>query len=174
MDSNGSAVIADLNKLNKFVKDLSETCKDYSVKIGIFGNKAQRKAGEVTNPELGAIHEFGIGVPKRSFLRMPLEVKSDEIIKQVKTGDNWKNLEHGKPIPVLVDLGHACEAIIQTAFDTRGYGTWAPDLLSTIDRKTAKLSRKQRQVRGGYSNSPLIDTGQLRWSIASKVEKNSE
>lgn len=168
-----SVVIEDLAKLNKFVKELSATCRDYSVKIGIFGNKAPRKKGEVTNPELGAIHEFGLGHnPKRSFLRMPLEMKSDEIVAQVKTGDNWKNLQKGKPLPVLVDLGHACEAIIMMAFDTRGFGTWRPNFISTVERKTARLSKAQRRIQGGYSNSPLIDTGQLRRSVTSKVEKN--
>jgi phage gpG-like protein len=171
----GSVVLTDLKKLNQFVKELSATCRDYEVRIGIFGNKAQRKKGEVTNPELGAIHEFGLGrVPKRSFLRMPLELKSDAIMAQVKSSDNWKNLEHGKPLPVLRDLGHACEAIIETAFDTRGYGTWQPDLTATVDAKTRRLSPAQRKKVGGYSNSPLIDTGQLRRSVTSMVVKNSE
>ena len=149
-----SVVVSDLKKLNTFVKELSATCRDYSVHIGIFGNKAQRKKGEVTNPELGVIHEFGSpahGIPPRSFLRMPLAVKSSEIVAQVKTTENWKNLEHGKPLPVLKDLGHACEAFIEESFDTGGFGTWA-----------ALKSRK---------GSPLVDTGQLRRSVTSKVVK---
>jgi hypothetical protein len=174
-NKDGSLILTDLKKLDKFVKDLSAQCKDYSVHIGIFGNKAQRKKGEVTNPELGAIHEFGLGhAPMRSFLRMPLELKSDEIMATVKSSDSWHNLQHGKPLPVLRDLGLACEAIIETAFDTRGYGTWRPNLTATVDAKTRRLSKAQRRKLGGYSNSPLIDTGQLRHSVTSKVVKNDE
>ena len=172
-----SKVLSNLTKLNKFVKDLSEECRDYSVRIGIFATDSNRKKGEVTNPELGVIHEFGSPsrhIPKRSFLRMPLDVKSDEILKEVKSGDNWKNLSHGKPLPVLKDLGHACEAIIQLAFETRGFGTWPPDMVSTVDRKTSRLSPAQRKKAGGYSNSPLIDTGQLRRSVTSTVVKNDD
>jgi hypothetical protein len=57
----------------------------------------------------------------------------------------------------LIDLGIACEGAIQEAFDTGGFDDWPADAPSTIRRKG--------------SSSPLIDTKQLRFSIASVVRK---
>lgn len=181
----GSEVTVRLEKLTQFMKDLSEQSKDYVVKVGVFGDRSSRadasaslpvrpaeapdaatgfmkfkgglfrKSAGVTNPELAAIHEFGRmdgSIPKRSFLRLPLALKQDEILRRVKSGANFRWLSKGQPLPVLRDLGHACEAIIQEAFASRGYGLWKPTR------------------RGG---SPLIDTGQLRRSVASKVEKDA-
>ncbi len=91
---------------------LEEFSKNVTIKVGIIGNKAAQKheGSDLTNAELGAVHEFGatinatnkmrgyfyhkfginkssepIIIPTRSFLRMPL-IGADarkEIIKKV-------------------------------------------------------------------------------------------
>lgn len=88
---------ADFKRLTNLMKDLG---KSYSIKVGIIGSKAQEKHpdSDLTNADLGAIHEFGatinvtdkmrrylasqglhlkkdttqIVIPARSFLREPL------------------------------------------------------------------------------------------------------
>ncbi len=86
----------DFTGLNNFVKAMDATGK-YVVKVGIFGNKTAREiaaeksakggvrktikgsTGTLTNAEVGLIHELGSierGIPRRSFLRMPLTQKS--------------------------------------------------------------------------------------------------
>ena len=99
----------DFGKLKKVIKQMSES---YVVKVGIIGAEAQAKHRDtnLTNAELGAIHEFGatinvtkkmrgfffkkygiqkskkpVVIPTRSFLRMPLLSKEgrQQIIKKV-------------------------------------------------------------------------------------------
>lgn len=146
-------VTMDFKKLNAFVK---ETLKGYYVDVGIMGKKVNREGGGQTNAEIGFIHEFGTSkIPKRSFLRMPLFTKTEQILEQVREAGALKKLGAGKVVEVLSDLGIACEAAIGDAFDSGGFGDWAENAPSTIRRKK--------------SSSPLIDTGQLRRSIASVV-----
>jgi hypothetical protein len=145
----------DLSKLNKFVKELES---GYAVDVGIFGAKKTKIEREdehggkstITNPELGYIHEMGIGVPMRSFLRMPLYLKSEEILKEVMKDGALQKLAAGDVVGVLSDLGLECEKAIAEAFETGGYGDWKPNKKGT---------------------TTLIDTGQLRRSIASQVVK---
>jgi hypothetical protein len=165
----------DFTGLHHFVR-LMDSAGKYVVKVGIFGNKTARsvtsgaKPGKsgirkvvkgskstLTNAELGLIHEFGSAdrnIPPRSFLRMPLAVKSKEILSDAFKGAP-ELLKEGNVRMILARLGIACKKWIQTAFATRGFGAWLPDNLATVLRKG--------------SNSPLIDTAQLRRSIASQV-----
>jgi hypothetical protein len=168
----------DFSSLDKFVKAITTTMV---VRVGIMGNKTTRAdlskpvpnatpgsirvqgrsyaaSSAKTNAEIGFLHEFGVPnkIPKRSFLRMPIFQYAEDIIGQVKKAGALKKLKEGKSIQVLSDLGIACENVIGRAFASAGWGSWAPNAASTIRRK-----------RGG--DSPLIDTGQLRRSIASTV-----
>ncbi len=152
--NSGMSTRYNMSKLQIFVKSLDDK---HHVQIGIFGNKANRKKGVATNAELGAIHEFGSfsrGIPARSFLRMPVSTQSTQIIKET-TGSSKGLVASGKIVLLLKRLGTACENAIQRAFESRGFGTWAPDKPATVRRKG--------------SDSPLIDTAQLRRSIASRV-----
>lgn len=145
---------ADFSQLNLFVKALSDT---HVVNVGIFGRKSGRKEkGGMSNADVGFIHEFGgPKMPKRSFLRMPLYLKSEDILARVVAAGALKKLAMGKMVGVLRDLGISCEAAILAAFDSGGFGSWLPLARSTIRRKG--------------SSAVLIDTGQLRRSIASEV-----
>lgn len=143
-----------MSKLQIFVKSLDDR---HHVQIGIFGNKSGRKKGAATNAELGAIHEYGSfskGIPARSFLRMPVSTQSTQVIAEA-TGGSKGLVASGQIVKLLKRLGIACENVIQRAFSSRGFGSWAPDKPSTVRRKG--------------SDSPLIDTAQLRRSIASRV-----
>lgn len=149
-------VRSDFKGLNNFVSGISRRAQ---VKVGIFGNKTTRKEGQLTNSEIGAIHEFGSfsrGIPPRSFLRLPVSMKSEQIVEDASKGAIAK-LADGDNVGILRTFGFACVKAIQEAFSTAGFGSWAPNAPSTIRRKG--------------SSAPLIDTAQLRRSITSKVEK---
>ena len=104
---------------------------------------------------------------------MPLAHQQTQILKDTSVGMLWLLLK-GEVVTILQRLGIACENAVQLAFATRGFNMWAPDFLATVARKTARLTPKQKkESHGNPSNSPLIDTGQLRRSISSKVEKVS-
>lgn len=135
---------------------IKEALKDnYKTRVGILGSKGSEQRDGLTNAEIGAIHEFGSltrGIPRRSFLKNPLE---DNIMKWVKNNaDTYKNLmEKGNLKKWYVALGFEAEKIIDNAFSS-GYD-WEPLKQSTIDKKG--------------SDKILIDTGELRRAISSKV-----
>lgn len=138
------------------------------VKVGILGGKAKEKrktdGGEVvTNAQIGFINEFGRlqgkpKIPARSFLNMPLRLYLAEFLKR-HSGMTGKELEkaiqRGEAEKLATKLGLIAEEVVQTAFATRGFGNWAPNAPMTVEKKG--------------SDSPLIDTGELRRSISSEV-----
>lgn len=165
---------SDFKKLNKFIAGLGQK---YALKVGIFGDKTSRKNVErrtyysgktktvtgksdvpETNAELGFLHEYGSytkRIPARSFLRMPLHQKTNQILEETSKGAE-KILAEGNMLLFMKRLGLACENAIQRAFASRGFGMWKPNSPVTIELKG--------------SSAPLIDSAQLRRSIASKVE----
>lgn len=152
-------VKADFKKLDAFVKGLSSS-SGWAVRVGIMGKKNQRndKSGQ-SNADIGFVHEFGQPphIPQRSFLRMPITVKSDRIIKETTRDIAVKKTSPGDIVAILTDLGINCERAVLDAFDSGGFGTWAKNAPSTIRRKG--------------SSQPLIDLGFLRKSISSEVVK---
>ena len=118
-------------------------CHGKSVFVGIRG-------GETTGDGLsiagyGAVHEFGTaGMPERSFLRVPLSERKNEIYNiahdVLKAGGTCQN--------ALDAMGLTGVNISSDAFDKND---WAPNKSETIKRKG--------------SEKVLVDTGQLRQAI---------
>ena len=147
-----------------------ETFGKGRVQVGIFGNKnarsSKKPSGSLTNAELGARHEFGFTISEgpfkgshvaaRSFLRMPIQTHRGEVFALIKK-DLFNLLYDGKVELLLKRLGAACEKIIDQAFQTSGWGSWKANSPITIILKSSEM--------------PLIDTGQLRRAIASRVKK---
>ncbi len=101
--------------------------------------------------QVGAAHEYGAGVPRRSFLRVPLQMQADKmdkvIVQQFRAA-----FETGQSIDqTLGIIGVQAVNIVKGAFTSRGYGTW-PD-----------ISERTKAEKG--SSQALIDTGTLRNSI---------
>ena len=153
------------NKININLDGLQDLKKQlnmgYYTKVGILANgKANEDHEGIDNATLGAVHEFGSldeNIPPRSFLRMPLETKQDELVSMLKSNKVAALIAQGKIKSVFKLLGIKAEEIIQSAFDSGGFGKWTPLKPQTIKRKG--------------SASVLIDTGQLRRSITSEVVK---
>ena len=142
-------------------KGLEKTLKNdkYFTRVGILGSEAskQHDGTKKTNAEIGAIHELGLvaGIPQRSFLKMPLELKLFEKIKSEK--DNfYAALKSGKIVNWFAAVGWWCEEIIHNAFESSGFGSWEANAESTLKRKAPETK-------------PLIHTRQLKNSISSVV-----
>lgn len=155
-------VVADLSELEALVKELGG---QYVARVGILGSNAgaAHTGTDLTNAEIGLIHEFGSlsrNIPPRSFLRMPVEVKQQEIVQGMASYRTKNALEKGEIKRVYRDLGLYAEGFVKQAFASGGYGNWAPNKPSTVAQKG--------------SDKPLIDTAQLRRSITSDVIKKSE
>jgi hypothetical protein len=150
----------------------------YITRVGILGGKTTRykvittragahKAGKeeagMTNAEIGAVHEFGSlsrHIKRRSFLEMPLVMHAEGLVGIKES--LWKVFQQGSQTKqelkkAYVALGMLAENIVQTAFNTRGFGTWPKNADSTIARK--------------HSDAPLVDSHQLARSITSDVVK---
>lgn len=137
---------------------------------------------KLNNPTLGLIHEFGTKgevvsiptgetgphaqataemvvrapIPARSFLRMPLSLHLPREIDKIGRA-TWRALILKKGVLVaLGDLGTIARNVVDRAFETSGFGQWAPNSKATIRRKG--------------SSKPLIDSAQLRRSVTYRVE----
>lgn len=105
--------------------------------------------------EYGWITGLGTFIPPRSTIRMPLEVKQEEILKSASDSINeinQKNIDEAIEV-----MGQACLDAIQGAFDTGGYGQWARNAPSVIEKKGR--------------DEPMVDEGILRNAYSYEVEK---
>lgn len=137
------------------------------VKVGILGSSTSRKIKankrEVSaNATIGFKHEVGSysdKIPRRSFLEMPIRTKFEEYMEKSEklSRDEFKKaVKEGKLFRFMKLMGILGERCVLDAFSTRGFGKWKPNAPYTIAQKG--------------SDSPLIDTGELRKSITSSVE----
>jgi hypothetical protein len=100
---------------------------------------------------VGARHEYGVGVPRRSFLRVPFTTKKDDLAQAIAT-QFADVFERGKSAEqALGIIGTIAVNISKGAFTSRGYGEW-PD-----------ITQATKDAKG--SSQVLIDTGTLRNSI---------
>lgn len=145
-------VKGDFSKLENLLKGLKTKM---SVRVGVFQEATAPDGERVAS--YGADNEFGVPerrIPERSFIRMPIETKAGKIAADVEKRKRDR-IEQGNIRGIFEDIGLAAEAVIQEAFDTRGFGTWKENAEMTIEKKG--------------SDAPLIDEGLLRRSITSKV-----
>jgi hypothetical protein len=158
-------------KLNSELKKLEQ--KPF-VKIGVQGKDASddktvrnydgsiSKLSGITVVEIANFHEFGLGVPERSFLRSTLDEnrnKYTNIVKELRT-EITKGVWDTKT--ALEILGQKIVSDVKQKI----YDGIPPELAeSTIQNKT---------VAGRTGETPLIDTGQLVQSITYTVEMKGE
>ena len=177
----------DFRRLSKLIEEWDDK---YSIKVGIIGDTAYQthEHSDLSNADLGAIHEFGAikkdgtEIPRRSFLADSILTNEGKraIIKEVvsnneavaelmkkPTGDEY-DIAYREAVkkvvnPEIVANQIAIAALnrVQEAFTNDGYGKWKP---------TTGYSRKRRY--GDPDNPTLVDTGQLRDSISFEVKKN--
>ena len=158
------------NGMNAFLKQIKQLSKKPKVQVGIFSDVKSRKSkGNIDNVGLMAIHEFGVpnnplgtglkagrnhsvSIPQRSIIRSA--TKENE-----KKGNEFILKEYDKIIKgfltfpkLFAKFGLFMENKFKLKFTD---GTLTKNAISTINKKG--------------SSRPLIDTGQLRQSITSKV-----
>jgi hypothetical protein len=133
-------------------------------KLGYTGAAYQRppEGGDavLTNPELAAKHEYGVGVPRRSMLRMPFHLHGDKVLKEAQADARVQLAQlqrnpRGTAKKLLDRVGIAGENLVQEAFDTRGFGSWKPNAPLTVELKG--------------SDAPLIDSAQMRHAVDSRA-----
>ena len=145
----------DLSQLRDLTKQI-KIATTHEVNIGIAQDIGQYPNGEKV-VDVGRRHEFGIGVPRRSFLRMPFIVKQNIIDKAIAT--SWKKITDGKSTALkeFGILGIIGQNISKDAFATGGFGKWE------------KLKPATEKAKG--SDEILLDTSKLVQSITNWVVK---
>lgn len=99
---------------------------------------------------VGAIHEFGAGnVPRRSFLRVPFDLKKNELDKAIAA--QFRDVfEGGKDaVQALGLIGTIARDTSKGAFTTRGYGTWPDITQATKDAKGSSQVLVDKKILGG-------------------------
>ena len=150
------------------------------VQVGVFQKKDARKELGMTNATLAAIHEFGApehGLPARSVLVTPLKDHAAEIMAPLK--DKAELIVKATNLKSLWSLvGIACEKVIDQAFQTGGFGKWAPDSFKTLMKKLNKGKNRNVHRRrltigqifaGNLGMGILEDTNQLKKAYTSRV-----
>ena len=145
----------DLSKLQHITKQL-KLAKKTAIKVGVPADVGAYKNGTKI-VQVAQAHEYGLGVPRRSFLRMPFDVEKNKLDKAIKSG--YKSvLNGGDVITNLNKIGIMAQNISRTAFKTQGYGNWKD------------IKPETKEAKG--SSKILIDTGRLVQSIHYWVVKD--
>ena len=175
-----SGVKMDIKKLEVIQSTLKKLDdENFHIQIGVFGEKGSRKKTEITNAEIGFVHEMGSvsrNIPRRSFLWDTFIHKGDKLMIMLK-GDVETLFKKGKVDLYLKRVGIACTNLVGEAFDTGGWGRWAPLKYASIMGKVkGSLVKRKKQaaevmLEGAGHTKPLMDTIQLKRSISSRVVK---
>jgi hypothetical protein len=119
-----------------YLKNL-EKAKSGFVAVGL---PAEEIGGKIygdgqTVATIGAIHEYGVGVPRRSFLRTPFTAKKDDLSEAIAS-QFADVFERGKSAEQALGLiGTIAMNISKGAFTSRGYGEWPDIQQATKDAK---------------------------------------
>ena len=153
----------------KMKRDL-RSLRDVVVTVGIHGEDGEREDGKVTNVQVAATHEFGnpaMRIPERSFIRSTIDEQQDGILDDMATAMD-QTIQSGHIVRNMERVGIKTEVRIRKTLRDGVKPALSP---VTIERRRKKLSGgKPDNNKYGTTETPLIDTGQLIQSIASKVE----
>ena len=128
------------------------------VKVGVIGDEAasQEAGGSLTVADVASFHEFGLGVPERSFIRAYVDENDGPIRVRLRDIANRVLTRNQSPRSGLEILGLLTVGEIQQ----RMAAGLQPDL---SDAYVKRLNKPDKTAR-------LIRTGQLRSSITHAVE----
>lgn len=149
---------AKLKANHKLLQDYAKNLEQAKRSVVAVGLPVEKVGGIIYGDEnlsvaqVGAFHEYWHGFnPVRSFLRVPFAIKAGEVNEFIAR-QFAQVLESGKSADkALNTVGIFARNISVEAFETDGYGTWAPLQPETVAAKG--------------SSAILIDTGILRNSI---------
>lgn len=124
------------------------------VLVGVQGasGDAQHRDSEMTVAELASIHEFGLGVPERSFLRSTMDENEGQLLRLAS------QLGQG-----VID-GKFSQQQALGLLGTKAQGLVVEKIREHIDPPNAPSTVKQKG-----SSTPLIDSAQLVQAITYEV-----
>jgi hypothetical protein len=134
------------------------------LKVGIFGEKGDEphEDSDLTVLAVATFHEFGLGVPQRSFIRAWCDSHESEVLARLREDSERAIVGELTWEQVLNRLGLFIVGGIQE-FISAG-----------IDPPLAESTLRRKTVNGRIGNVPLINKGQLRSSITYALSKLGE
>lgn len=142
----------------KQVMKRAEQLNQLQLVAGIPNDETSREdSGEITNAELGIIHEWGApekGIPERSFMRSTMSEEMENLGRLSKTQIALCLEGNISPHDVFATIGAYLQGKI---VDKITDGEFVPNNEKTVKHKG--------------SSKPLIDTGQLRGAITYEVRE---
>lgn len=126
-----------------------------SVSVGILQKDGAKKHGDATIAEIATFHEFGIGVPERSWLRGWFDENRESIKREIRKAGKAVIEGRLEPAAALDLLGQKFVGDIKARISSGA--DFEPLAESTIARKG--------------STRPLIDTGRMIGAISHEVNK---
>lgn len=139
-----------MSRLQNYLDELNKS----KVYVGVTKDKNQREKGEATNALIAYVHEFGIGVPERSFMRSTI----------IENAQKYQKINRDNILPAIRSGTLTAEECY------RRLGTIAQsDMQQKIVNGSFKPLKEETIKRKG-STKPLIDTGALRQSITYEVK----
>ena len=136
--------------LKKVTKELLAKLDGTHVVVGVLGQNAERPGEQIDNVGLAIVHEFGLGVPERSFLRSTFDMRKEQWLKFAHRV--LRAAAHGRldVTAALQLIGEKMKTDVKSRI-TAGAGIPPPLAPATVAAKG--------------SSRPLIDTGRLVASI---------
>lgn len=144
---------------NDLLRRLREAAAGYHVKVGVIGAEAAADHGGMTNADIASYHEFGLGVPQRSFIREWADENEGQNKAKLRRAGREILKNKSTVQTELERFGVEAVGSIQQRMAS-GPSSWKPLAEATVRRKTG---------RSGDRTARLIDTGQLRSSITHEV-----
>jgi hypothetical protein len=130
-----------------------KSIKGAAVDVGVLGDKAAASHGETTVADVATFHEFGLGVPERSFIRGYVDENEAGAAKlALKAAQSVAKGLDVDTVLNVVGLSHV--------------GGMQARIAEGID---PALSPATIEKKG--SATPLVDTGQLRSAITHRIVK---
>lgn len=147
------------SSFNKIIKTFTKKSNKIA-KLSKFSTRVGVLTGDTV--QYGIVHELGKKdntIPKRSFLVDTIKEKTSDVNKKIF--NLAKQINKESPNKIMEQLGIYAVELVKSAFETNGFGKWAP--LKDGPYKAKKL--------GQGKNKTLINTSELVGSIASDVIK---
>jgi hypothetical protein len=156
-----SSKYVDIDVDERRLKKLLAATKDLpSLRLGVIGSKAQETHPDdgPTNAEIGAWHELGAGVPRRSWLRDWIDGNMPKI----------RSVLYDRLRDALLDDRDPRQSMDQAGMHFTG--EVQQRIANGIEPPLTEATKRWKARHGRAKDTPLIDTGQFRSSITHDLE----
>jgi len=160
-----AAVRVDDSKMAKLLEKIAYANKTL-IRAGVFegpprapevhhGKAVDAEHAQPTNAEIGAIHEFGLGVPEHSFIRGTVDKNRSEIQSRLRS--------MGGSI-------FSAKSPEEVKHEAQLFGEWFVGEMKSAIREGIPPALSPETIEEKGSSTPLIDSGQLWGSLTYDVE----